>query len=221
MLCVCVCACVCFLVSGNVRVCVCVCVCVAVCLCARVCVPVCWCARVCACVCLCLCALVFSDSCFFSDVGELGDEIPTLHSHLHRDISIRLGDGPIRSAKISTYFDHVDFPCPLMRQEYIFSPGVDFWVLQGEPFSSGEFIGVFPFSRFPTLESIRKRLTVNLVIESLELIQKTVVADCFYINHSNALGCRVVVISERTIETGIFAVVENAWQEEGGAAYGG
>lgn len=127
----------------------------------------------------------------------------------------------IRSAKISTYFDHVDFPCPLTRQENIFSPGVDFWVLQGEPFSFGEFICVFPFSRFPTLESIRKRLTVNLVIESLELIQKTVVADCFYINHSNALGCRVVVISERTIETGIFAVVENAWQEEGGAAYGG
>ena len=120
-----------------------------------------------------------------------------------------------------SYFDHIDFPCPLTRQENIFAPGVDFWVLRGEPFSSGEFTGVFPFSRFPTQESVRKRFTVNLVIETLELIQKSVVADCFFINHPSALGCRVIVVTERMIDTGIFAVVENTWQEESGLAYGG
>ena len=98
---------------------------------------------------------------------------------------------------------------------------MDFWVLIGEPFDCGDFVGVFPFSRFPTLESVRQRLTVNLVIETLELIQKTVELTCVCINHRNAQGCRVIHVIERTISTGIFAVIDNQQHEEIGAAYGG
>lgn len=62
---------------------------------------------------------------------------------------------------------------------------------------------------------------MNLVIKTLELIQKTVELNCVCINHCNAQGCCVIHVIERTISTGIFTVIDNQQHEEIGAAYGG
>lgn len=41
---------------------------------------------------------------------------------------------------ISDHFEHVEFPSPLSLQNNVFSLGVDFWVLIGEPFDCGDFV---------------------------------------------------------------------------------
>ena len=111
---------------------------------------------------------------------------------------------------IFDHFQHVDFPPHQHPPQFrLFAPGEDFWIVGGQPRLTGHFRGAFPFSRFPSLDSIRKRLTVNLVVDdTLELIQQTVSLSVIEINSAAARGCRLVTVTQRVISTGIFAVVE-------------
>jgi len=99
------------------------------------------------------------------------------------------------SVTISRHFDWVDFP----PRRFVprFSPGIDFILLAGCPEEQGAFLGAFPFQRFPTVVSIRERLSVLLICgDTGREILRSVRVEDLRVNPIYAPGCFVATIIE-------------------------
>jgi len=105
------------------------------------------------------------------------------------------------SVTISRCFTWIDWPPA--RPVWCFFPFTDFVVLAGDPHKEGVFLGLFPFSRFGSVQHIRDRFSVELTCgETGAVILRTIKVEELRVNPDYARGCFVAKITEVDFDTG-------------------
>jgi len=109
------------------------------------------------------------------------------------------------SVTISRFFDWIDWP-PSRPSRCLF-PFTDFVVLAGDPHREGVFLGLFPFSRFGSVQIIKDRFSVELTEGATgAVILRTVRVEDLQVNPAYARGCFVAKITKVDVNTGRFLV---------------